>query len=201
MKKVFPVLLSSTIVYFSITQSVQAQSSDKGSVPAAINHSEFASYPFIGSSVGKDASTSVGWAAAEKDLKAAKASLKALKANTRAAENFKKNYKISSEVIWSYGDEAIVAFFLEDEVQNRIVYDRKGQLVHTLSYYSSNKIPNGIISAAKKIYPDLNATVAIQVKEGGIEFYIVNLEDENRFKQVSIYDGEVNLMSQFTKSR
>jgi len=204
MKKNLSVLLISTIVGLAITGTATAQNSDEGVAFASFkNNPDLLSYANAGTTVGKStvALTEESLKAAEKDVTVSKESLRAMKANFRASEKFKKLFKDGPEATWSVEKKAIVAYFEKDEIQNRIVYNKQGRLIYSLSYYQSDKIPKNISKILKSVYPDLTATIAIYIKEGGLEFYVVNIEDEKKFKQVSVYNGEINLMSEFNKTR
>lgn len=191
------------IVYASGTSKASAQSSDRGIAFSGIkNYGDLASFVNENSSADKasSATTKESLKAAEKDLNTSKANLKAMKANFRAAENFRKTFKDAPEAKWTVEENAIVASFAKDQVKTNVVYSKKGNWIHTLSYYPGDQTPADIRTIVENAYPNHDIALAVAVKEGDIDFYIVQMEDRKTIKQVGVYNGETNLIKQLNKS-
>lgn len=196
------VLVTGIIISSAITGNAKAQSYDKGVAFTSLkNASALQTYLNENNSVNKSDSNSVKESvkSPEKSLIASKENLKAAKANFRATENFKKTFKDAPEATWTVEENAIVASFSRDDVTTRVVYNKNGRPIHALSYYPADKTPNDVRSIVETDYPNANITLAVQVKENGMEFYIVQLEDKTTIKQIAVYDGSTNLIKEFTK--
>lgn len=137
---------------------------------------------------------------AKASLKASKADFKALKANLKAAAHFRKEFKDGPDVHWYVDEEAIGAYFNRNDIQTRVFYTKKGNWLHTISYYDRSKMPHDIRSLVISNYPDYNITGVQEIKEDNITFYIVHLEDETGYKEVSVYNGELNLYKEYNKA-
>ncbi len=131
------------------------------------------------------------------NLKAVKANLKAMKANFKAEENFKKEFKDAPDAAWSVETNVISASFNKDDIQTRVIYNKRGNWIHTIAWCGESKMPKEIKSLIKSNYPDYNITGMNEIKEGDMTFYIVYLEDETSLKQVSVYNGELNVFKEF----
>lgn len=200
MKKIITVFLGGIIISLTITNNATAQNADKGLAFAAIkNNPALISY-VNENNVADSPSTEESLKSAEKNLKASKANFKALKATNRASENFKKLFKNSPDASWSFGKDAIVARFHNDEVKTTVIYSKKGSWIHTLCYYPAHQTPENVRTVIQTAFPDDDITLAVQVKEGDLEFYIVNLESKTMYKRVSVYNGETNVISENKKS-
>jgi hypothetical protein len=53
----------------------------------------------------------------------------------------------------------------------------------------------------KREYRNYNKNEVQEIKENNITFYVVHLKDGKKYKQLSIFDGEVNVMEEFTLAR
>lgn len=133
------------------------------------------------------------------NLKTIKINLKALKANFKATESFKKEFKDGSDVKWLVEKDAISASFNRDDIQTRVIYNKRGNWVHTISYCGESKMPKAIRSLIRSNFPDYNITGMNEIKEGDMTFYLFYLEDETSYKQISVYNGELNVYRELQK--
>jgi hypothetical protein len=196
MKKIISVLFCGIIIYLAITANVAAQEVSKGVSFAATKDN--AALPSGGNetiSAGKSESS------AKESLKEAKAKLKALKANNRAAESFNKMFRDAPGAKWVVEEKAIVASFNRNDVKTSVIYSKNGSWIHNLTYYPANKTPEHIRSIVESNYPNADITLAVEVQEGGLEFFIVQLEDKRTYKKIGVYNGETNLIEEYNKSK
>ena len=202
MKNMISGLLSVTAILFATAVQVNAQGSDKyiAFIPAK-NHATYVT--FINQYGDADKSASI---AAEDTVvsitdEAAKASLKASKANSKALRNFSMMYKKdASGASWSVGSEIMTATFSKDNVKTNVVFNNKGKWLHTLTYYLENKTPEDIASIIDYAYPKDDVKLTVKIEEGRMTFYIVQLEGKTTLKKVTVYDGNVHTIEEFTKS-
>lgn len=203
MKKIFFVLFSGIIISVIGPDPVIGQTSDKALFAVAKSISPLNSFDDFFAYLGeKDKAVSKdGLKEAESTFEASKSKLKAVKANFRASEFFKKLFKDVADAQWRVEEQAIVASFVRDEVNTNVIFDKKGHWVHNLTYFPADKIPTEIRSIVEDNFINADLSLAVKIKEGGIEFYIVNIEDKRTIKQVSIYNGEVNVIKELQKCK
>lgn len=203
MKQIFSVLICGIIYYSAIVSNAKAQvslasmsSSKNSAIPALTVAAE--------DKTGGDGETTVSkdkLKETKANLKAAKANFKALKANFKATENFKKGFKDGPDVKWTVEADAICAQFNRDDVQTRVIYNKRGNWVHTINYCLESKMPKDIKSLIRSNYPDYNIVGMNEIKEGNMTFYVIYLEDETSYKQISMYDGQLGVYQQFEKQQ
>jgi hypothetical protein len=203
MKKIFSGLISGIIFYSAIVSNVKAQMS-----LASMSTSKTAAFPALASVQGdkslvdeKIAVSKDNLKETKADLKNAKANLKAVKANFKAFENFKKNFAGGADVKWAFENDVISASFNRDNIQTRVIYNKRGNWVHTISYFPESRIPKKIKSLIRSNYPDYNINGMNEINEGNITFYMINLEDDTSYKQVSVYNDQMEVYKEFKKSQ
>ena len=203
MKKMISTALLAIVIAFAAAGNAAAQTGDKdiAFIPAK-NHAAYVS--FIAKSYANESA-----AVAVKDTmavtnatgKTSKTDLKAVKANGKALKSFHSIYKKNMpDAQWSVLQDGILASFSKDDVNTSVVYNKKGNWLHTLTYYPPGKTPQDITSIMDNAYPKDEVTLTVKVEEGNMLFYIVQLEGKTTFKKVTVYDGEVNLLEEYTKA-
>lgn len=201
MKKIFSGLLYGIIIYSSFVSNAKAQmslvsisSSKTKAITALTSVSEEKTAGDEKATVSKDNIKET-----KANLKAVKANLKAMKANFKATENFKKKFKDAPDVKWLVEEQVISASFNRDGIKTRVIYNKRGNWVHTISWCDENKMPKDITSLIRSNYPNYTITGMHEIIESDVIFYIVYLEDENSLKQITVYNGELNVYKAFTK--
>ncbi len=204
MKRIFSGLIGGIILYSTTVNSAKAQLSFASMSSSKTNAITMLADVGDGETAGdeKTAATSVSKESLKEtkaNLKTAKASFKALKANFKAAENFKKKFKDEPNAKWFVEPDAISALFNRNDIQTRVIYNKRGNWVHTISYCEESKMPVDIRSLIRSNYPDYNIKGMHEIKEGSMTFCIVYLEDNTSLKQISVYNGPLGLYKEFKK--
>lgn len=135
-----------------------------------------------------------------KEITTRKGHINTFKASGRATANFKKHFKDASAVKWSLNDEVIVASFTNDEVRTNVVYDKKGRWINTLRYTYENTMPKQVRSIINDVYPGFDVNLCVEIHENNLIFHIVQIESKKEFKQLGIYDGEINILKEYEKN-
>ena len=128
---------------------------------------------------------------------AAKASAKAIISKAKAERNFKKNYKTSSQVLWSNGEKSIHAYYKENDVVTRITYDHKGRWFRTIKTYNADKLNKAVAGTVKRQFKGYAITCVNDVHEGTLHCYFLNIVKDKDFKQIAYYQGEITVHDQF----
>jgi hypothetical protein len=138
-------------------------------------------------------------AEAKEAAKTEKAAAKLKKANSKAAANFSQQFKDQPNAEWFVEDNVITAYFKNDDITTRSVYDKKGNWLHTMSIYPESRMPDDVRRTIKSEYNGYNITQVQEIKEGDKKFYVVHLQDGKKYKQVGVCDGETNIINEFTE--
>jgi hypothetical protein len=128
-----------------------------------------------------------------------KAAAKLKKANIKAAKNFSSQFKNQPNAEWFAEDNVITAYFKNDDIATRAVYDKKGNWLNTMLVYPESKMPNDVRQTVKKEYNSYEITQVQEIKEGDLTFYVVHLLDGNKYKEVTVCNGEMNVIKEYTQ--
>ena len=202
MKKMTAALIGITIITLA-AGNVAAQTSDKdiAFIPAK-NHAAYISFVANNNFSSEDAmiAGNGGTAKTGTNTRSTKASLKAAKASNRAVQAFKLSYK-DANASWSVAKDALIATFNKDDVRTTVVYQKNGKWFHTLTYLPGSKTPQDIADIIGDAFPRDEIKTTVQIEEGSTKFYIVQLEGKKTLKKVTVYNGETNVIEEFTKSK
>ncbi len=201
MKKILSILFSAAMSASALTNNVNAQVADKNYLAYADKLKVYLANFEEKSNESAAASNKDDVKAAKANLKALKANLKALKANNRAAEDFKREFKDAGNVSWTVENNAIVGSFFKDDIRTNVVYNKNGRRIHSLMYCTEKNIPETIKSTVANTYPGYNVTLSVEVHEAGLIFHIVQIENETTYKQIGVYNGDVNEIQEYIKAK
>ncbi len=131
-------------------------------------------------------------------VRADKAAYKADKADFKALSNFQNTYKDESSAIWSFEPNVIVARFTKDDIQTMVVYNKRGRIIHTIQIYNESKMPGDVRSLIKNSeYADFKIEQVQQIQEGSMTFYLVHLSYGKKYKEVAVFNGEINVYKEY----
>jgi len=121
----------------------------------------------------------------------------------KAIRGFVKTYGEANDESWTQIKDGFSARFNSDGIKNTVLYDKKGNWTGSIRSYSEDKLQPGIRHIVKSVYYDYKIVYAQEVETNdsrGIPTYIVLLEDKTSIKVVRIYEGEMNVWKDYTKT-
>jgi len=122
--------------------------------------------------------------------------------STRAIKAFAKTYKNVSGEQWEKIPDGYTAKFISNGVSNRIYFDAKGSWSGSLKGYGEDKLPDDVRDIVKRSYYDYSITYIQEVEtidSQGKPTYIVQMQDANTLKQVSVYEGEMTTWKEYKR--
>ena len=124
--------------------------------------------------------------------------------NTKAARDFNRRFKLSAAVTWLEAADGYRAKFENDGVTIWVDYDRKGCWTHTIRIYGEQRLPAEIRHIVKSTYYDHSIKTVHEVElpndDPGNRCYLIRLENEKTFIDLRLYDGEMEVIRQWTKN-
>ena len=120
--------------------------------------------------------------------------------NSRAIKDFKKSFKLPSDEKWYKIETGFIVKFVQDGIQHRADYDKKGHWVATTRYYSEKQLPKDVRRQVKSVYYDYTITSVQEFTFPIHHVYLVNMEDEKTILIVRICDGEMDVYKELKKS-
>ena len=100
---------------------------------------------------------------------------------------------------WYKLPKGYLATFTESEIQNRFVYDPRGNWMYTLMTYKEKDMPIGVRKAVKSEYYDYVIGWVKEVRERDVVIYVVHVENETEWKDIALMDGEMTVLHTYCK--
>jgi len=119
--------------------------------------------------------------------------------NSRAIKDFKRSFKLPANEQWYKIDNGFIVKFMQDNIQHRADYDKKGNWKATTRYYSEKQLPKDVRSQVKSIYYDYTITSVQEFIFPANHVYMVNMEDEKTILIIRICDGEMDVYKELKK--
>lgn len=92
-----------------------------------------------------------------------------------------------------------LAEFVENNVEVRVVYNKKGGWVYTIRQYTEKELPVEIRKLVKQTYYDETIGLVKEVIQDGYTVYVIHIENEARWKTIRVRDGEMEVVQDFKK--
>lgn len=94
------------------------------------------------------------------------------------------------KVEWGGTAEQPTAYFKESNMQTRVIFDKDGNFLRSLRYYTEKELPTNIMFALQKRYADKKVTGVTEISdaEGNITYYI-KMQDEKNWWTLKTTNG------------
>jgi hypothetical protein len=100
---------------------------------------------------------------------------------------------------WYRLPEGYLAEYTSGGVDNRWVYDRKGNWVYSMLIYTGKELPEEIRRKVKSIYYDYSIGWVKEVRQGDDRAYVVHIENDKEWKDITLQDGDIRVLKAFCK--
>jgi hypothetical protein len=122
--------------------------------------------------------------------------------NPTVMRNFLKTYKDVSGEKWIEMKDGFVAMFNYNGMDYQVAYTKKGNLLRTIRSYSEDKMPTDLRHIVKSAYYDyeINRVHEIETPLDPVT-YVVQLVGKKELISLGIYDGQIEVLEQFNKSK
>ncbi|MBS1660256.1 MAG: PepSY-like domain-containing protein [Bacteroidetes bacterium] len=114
---------------------------------------------------------------------------------------FKQTFPDAQQVKWAEQEDKYMVNFKQGEILTKIEYDKEGNFLSSLRYYTEKNLPVSILCRLQKKYGDKKVFgVTEMTTDASVEYYI-KLEDENNFITVrSNADGNMQVVEKYKKA-
>ena len=111
----------------------------------------------------------------------------------KATRNFSRDYKGATGAEWQPMNEGgFVCKFIQDGVQKRAFYDKRGNWLSTVAGYTENKMPRAVRKAVLSNYFDYSILYVHEITmPGRPASYIVQIRDKKVIRILRVIDEEV----------
>jgi len=123
--------------------------------------------------------------------------------NAKAARDFLNKCKCATNVTWyNCEGKGTCAFYDLAGKKGRRFYDKKGNFVYNILTYGEQSLPPEIRDLVKRTYYlDYTIDKVDEVFEDDKTIFIVNISDSKTLKTISVFDGEIFVLSDKNKSK
>ncbi len=116
-------------------------------------------------------------------------------------QTFKQTFPDAQQVVWSEQGDKYTVNFRQNEILNKVEYDKDGNFLSSLRYYTEKNLPVTILCRLQKKYADKKIFGVTEVAtESSVEYYI-KLEDATSWITVrSNIDGSMQVVEKYNKA-
>jgi hypothetical protein len=121
--------------------------------------------------------------------------------NKKALKDFKIRFtQVSSAQWFTIADGFISYFKADDDISDRVYYNKKGNWTFTVKTYNEGKLPRDIRAIVKSSNYDFAITLVEEVQSIDNLVYIIHMQDKTSIKNVRVSkEGEMDVLEEFTK--
>jgi hypothetical protein len=114
---------------------------------------------------------------------------------------FNRTFPDAQQVKWAETEDRYMVNFKQGDILTKVEYDKEGNFVSSLRYYSEKNLPVNILCRLQKKYADKKVFGVTEVTtEASVEYY-VKLEDaENWITVKSNVDGIMQVVEKYKKA-
>ncbi len=111
------------------------------------------------------------------------------KAWAHALKDFAKSFKSPANTTWyDDGEGGFLAYFKDSTTYTRVDYNKKGNWVYTLAFYSENELPSNISADVKIAFPGFAINSVQEIHIRNLSAYLIHVEDKNGYKTLRYTD-------------
>ena len=121
------------------------------------------------------------------------------KAAIRANRDLWDRVGDQKEESWYKLPKGYLAVYTETQVQNRYVYDQRGNWLYALLTYAEKGLPEEVRRLVKSTYFDYSIGWVKEVRQGQDTVYVVHLESEKEWRDVAVRDLEMQTLKTICK--
>lgn len=119
--------------------------------------------------------------------------------NEKAIRDFKKSFKNVQNERWYAADKKFIVKFEVGDINCMALYNRKGNLQHTIRYYQEQHLPRDVRHLVRSSYYDFSIFGVTEVTVQDKTAYLITIQDNNSWKTIKVLDGEMIVTEEFNK--
>ena len=120
--------------------------------------------------------------------------------NTKAVRNFIRDYKNVTGAKWFKSANGLfVVYFTNENIQNWIYYNKKGDFEFMLRHFNEEKLPPDVRHLVKSNYYDFSIYHVSEIRYNGKTAWYVTIEDKTCWKKIKVLDAEMEVVEVYSK--
>ena len=114
---------------------------------------------------------------------------------------FKQTFPDAQQVKWLEQTDRYTVNFKENGILTKIDYDKEGNFISSLRYYTEKNLPINILCRLQKKYADKKVFgVTEMTSDATVEYYIKLEDDQNWITVKSNADGNMQVVEKYRKA-
>jgi len=115
--------------------------------------------------------------------------------------SFKQTFPDAEQVRWLESTDRYTVNFKEDGILTKIDYDKDGNFISSLRYYSEKNLPINILCRLQKKYADKKVFGVTEMTSESVVEYYIKLEDQDNWITIkSSADGNMQVVEKYKKA-
>ena len=114
---------------------------------------------------------------------------------------FHKTFPDAQQVKWAETEDRYLVNFKQGDILTKVEYDKEGNFVNALRYYSEKNLPVNILCRLQKKYADKKVFGVTEItSDSSVEYYIKLEDAENWITVKSNVDGNMQVVERYKKA-
>jgi hypothetical protein len=118
---------------------------------------------------------------------------------TRGLKHFTKSFRNAEDVRITKERNNSLVYCKINGVENRMKYDKKGNLNYAIRYYEEGLLPLDVRHIVKSTFYDYSITGVTEVNVDDKTAYLLNIKNGITWKKIKVLDGEMTIEQEFTE--
>ncbi len=121
--------------------------------------------------------------------------------NDKLLEAFQRTFPDAIQVKWTEQPTGYLVTFKQNDILNKVSYDKDGNFVGSLRYYSEKNLPVTVICRLQKDYAGKSVFGVTEIAtENGTDYFIRLQDDKNWYTVHSDASGNLEKIEKFAKA-
>jgi len=114
---------------------------------------------------------------------------------------FNKTFPDAQQVKWAETEDKYMVNFKQGDILTKVEYDKEGNFLNSLRYYSEKNLPVNILCRLQKKYSDKKVFGVTEItSDTNVEYYIKLEDAQNWITVKSNVDGAMQVVEKYKKA-
>jgi hypothetical protein len=114
---------------------------------------------------------------------------------------FNKTFPDAQQVKWAETEDKYMVNFKQGDILTKVVYDKEGNFLNSLRYYTEKNLPVNILCRLQKRYSDKKVFGVTEItSDTNVEYYIKLEDAQNWITVKSNVDGAMQVVEKYKKA-
>jgi hypothetical protein len=120
--------------------------------------------------------------------------------NQKVIKSFESVFTRAHDVKWSEYSDHFEAGFKQDDMILKVSYDKDGNMIGSMRYYTEQQLPVNVLCKIKKKYGESKINIVTEVSNEEKTAYFVQLEDKDGYTILKADEkGDIMVVDSFNK--